>query len=223
MRGHRVAPLFVLFALVVGASLAACAAPESDGARPDPTQCASCHTPEYQGARDHAGVKPTTCGICHAQSGWHPSRIDHPWPLEGAHAKVKCEGCHGGEPTVFRGTPKACIGCHQKDFDHGVRKLAKHASFSATCTECHTLEKWVPTLPEPPVEDAGAREPEIEAGAPPVVVDAGHAAPPKKKTPPHVPTSSPTWTAAPTSTWTSAPTTQPTNKPPDVHTGASRR
>lgn len=119
-------------AIVVAAAFA-CRTEERVGAdhhgkKDDPNRCATCHTDEFQRAKHppHAGARPTTCGACHVQSAWKPWRVDHPWyELTGAHLKaaqdkelagaekgVKCFWCHHGDPPVFHGAPKTCVGCH---------------------------------------------------------------------------------------------------------------
>ena len=107
-------------------------------------ECVTCHMPEYRATKHppHAGVKPTTCGVCHTQDGWSPSVLVHEWPLTGAHVKLDCFACHKGTPTVFRGTPGKCVGCHRDDFDRS--DFPGHADFPTTCADCHTTTKWKP-------------------------------------------------------------------------------
>ena len=66
-------------------------------------RCASCHLPEYLAADHplHRGVKPTTCATCHTQESFHPMRLEHSFPLDGAHAKADCFACHSGAAPVF--------------------------------------------------------------------------------------------------------------------------
>jgi hypothetical protein len=94
----------------------------------------------------HVGQKPTTCGVCHTQDDWHPSVLNHPWALTGAHAKSDaCFECHKGDPPEFRGTPKACFGCHAADYQRGPNHVAAH--FPTTCESCHSTTAWKPLLP----------------------------------------------------------------------------
>ena len=63
--------------LLLVASSAACASSAvSEAGNGGQPACVSCHMPEYLSAAHHPGKKPTECGVCHAQEGWHPSRLD---------------------------------------------------------------------------------------------------------------------------------------------------
>ncbi len=127
----------------------ACSSPDATLAKPeaDPQACASCHMDEFSRVRNpvHVGAKPTTCCVCHTQDDWHPSVLNHSWPLTGAHAKADaCFECHKGEPAVFRGTPKLCFGCHAADYQRGPGHVANH--FPTTCEGCHSSNAWKPIL-----------------------------------------------------------------------------
>ena len=154
----------VLCAAVLGASAAAglgCSTPSGGAAsghhRDDPNRCATCHMPDYLATKKpmHPGAKPTTCGVCHASTSWHPSHLDHPfWALTGAHEKTTCFDCHRGTPPAFKGTSKVCVDCHRADFDGA--KFPGHSTFALTCANCHTTTAWKPaTSPAPPT--AGKR------------------------------------------------------------------
>ena len=119
------------------------------GAHPEQTAqaagtCASCHLPEYQRAKNppHAGVRPTACAVCHTQQAWRPSVFDHPYPLLGAHAKARCTACHVGQPPVYAGTSKRCVGCHRDDYDRS--EYPGHDRFATTCDDCHSTTAWKP-------------------------------------------------------------------------------
>ena len=83
--------------------------------------CISCHETERKSAVNppHESL-PTTCQDCHSEGHWVPAELSfgHPWPLEGAHARSLCANCHVGEPPVYQGTPRVCVGCHQSDYDN---------------------------------------------------------------------------------------------------------
>ncbi|MGZ5969465.1 MAG: cytochrome c3 family protein, partial [Polyangiales bacterium] len=101
-------------------------------------ECARCHLPEFSSAPKHAGVKPTTCSICHSEESWHPTVTRHPWALTGAHEKTPCFDCHVGNPPVYHGTSKKCVDCHRKDYDRGHRK----EDVATTCADCHSTDSW---------------------------------------------------------------------------------
>lgn len=189
---------------VLLACLAACA-PRPDDGRASVTDagdagvrahtelnCIECHAAEYKGARHHQSERPTTCAVCHAQTRWHPTHVDHPWPLDGAHEKAKCFSCHEGEPAHYRDTPTECVRCHQKDYD----KAPNHAGrFPTTCQTCHTTTAWKPTLPhewhaEP--HPAPSTTPAPPPSAAPSAAASSAKAPPKPKTPPKKPPKKPT-------------------------------
>ena len=111
--------------------------------------CASCHLSDFEVTSHppHTGVRPQTCGVCHSTDSWHPDRLMHEWPLQGAHAKANCFACHSGKPPQFEGTSKDCISCHQAAKDKANATVAHHQSFPTTCEECHTTNAWKPTLP----------------------------------------------------------------------------
>jgi hypothetical protein len=147
--------------LGTGAFLAACSSPGETLAKvdDDPQACASCHMDDFSRVRKppHIGQKPTTCGICHKQADWHPSILNHSWPLTGAHANAaSCFECHKGDPPEFRGTPKLCFGCHAADYQRGPDHVTDH--YPTTCEVCHSTAAWKPILasakvpPKTPVE-----------------------------------------------------------------------
>lgn len=109
------------------------------------TQCISCHAKEYTSAVTHPNHRTagfgTNCGQCHATFAWKPARVNHNlyWPLLGAHLRVQCSQCHTGNR--YKGTPKDCMSCHQKDFTR-----AGHTSptYSSNCLDCHSMTAWKP-------------------------------------------------------------------------------
>jgi Cytochrome c7 and related cytochrome c len=100
-----------------------------------PQQCAACH-------RDpHAGRLGNTCERCHTTAGFkNVASFDHDktrFPLRGAHAREKCETCHG--PNRVLKFPKfaKCSDCH-RDVHAG--------QFGARdCANCHTVETFRPS------------------------------------------------------------------------------
>jgi hypothetical protein len=202
---------------LVLALLAACGSSASLEVDPAPTtgkagRCATCHLADFQSARNHPGEKPTTCAVCHTQSGWHPSRLDHAWPLTGAHAKAEsCFECHKGEPPVFEGTKKACVDCHESDYEKAPEHVARH--FPTTCQECHGTAAWKPLLPgasAPPAAPAQTEVPSEPSPAEPTAKPSSTAKPPPRPAPSHAPSAAPT-------------PSRPPSPPPDVTTHPSPR
>lgn len=140
----------LLLSLLACAALAACeagSAPQKGG------ECATCHMPEYQSATTplHVGTKPTTCGVCHSQDGWHPNAtpIHHEWwPLTGKHPNAECSWCHKGSPTTMKGPSKDCVSCHKPEYDESP--YPGHQTFPTKCAECHTTNAFKPATQYPP-------------------------------------------------------------------------
>lgn len=218
-------------ACAAGALSGACGSPSpstsaQDSATPAPLRCAECHEPEFTTTvrPPHAGARPATCGVCHTQSSWHGTRIDHPfWVLTGAHARaaedrqlagdesqVKCFWCHRGDPATWVHLRTDCIACHEED----RRDVTKpdHTSFPETCESCHSTEAWKPaTKKETPLAPSAApaeTAPPPTHGAQEAASARSAAAPPA-----HAPSPSPAPVKPP-------PAVAPR---PDVTTKASRR
>lgn len=107
--------------------------------------CSTCHASDFLSAAQplHAGVISTECAECHGNTRWAPARgSNHSWLLDGAHAATACNACHVGEPTVYEGTPGACLDCHGDERDQ-VREPS-HADFSDDCQSCHGTLAWQP-------------------------------------------------------------------------------
>lgn len=176
-----------------------CAAKGAPAADEAPEACAACHLPEFRSARRHEGVKPTTCAACHGRERWHPAKLRHEWPLDGAHAKAGCFDCHTGDPPLFRGLKRACVDCHRDDYD----RAKNHKRFATTCEDCHTTEAWKTLQPHrhaaasasPPPSAAPSIAPSASAPAP----SAAPSAAPKPRPVP-VPRPTPTPTSKPTPT-----------------------
>jgi hypothetical protein len=138
-----------------------------------PQECVGCHQADYDNspAPGHDAF-PTTCEGCHSTEQWAPalSTLEHPWPLEGAHAQATCLACHVGDPPLYEGTPSDCVGCHQADYDNST--FPGHEAFPTTCEGCHTNDKWVPARFEHawPLEGAHAQAAcaSCHTGSPPV-------------------------------------------------------
>jgi cell division septation protein DedD len=224
----------VASALAIAAALGACStSPLGEVEPPKGTgrsgACYTCHAPEFRRARHHEGEKPITCAVCHGDASWRPASVEHAWPLDGAHAKVKCFACHVGEPRVFVGTQKDCIDCHRDDYEGAPRHRAK--GFSTECLDCHTNVGWKPLAPGRGHERAPAPSASASS-APSASASSVPSAKPTSAPRPTAPTATPTPkpTAAPTPTPTPTPTPRPTVAPtstptvvPDVTSRPSRR
>lgn len=108
-----------------------------------PEQCIACH-------RDvHAAQFPKgSCSTCHTLTSFADLKFDHQkdskYPLEGAHAKVACDACHGADAKgVVRYKPleTTCAGCHA---DVHVGQFGKKGQASAACERCHDTVKFKP-------------------------------------------------------------------------------
>lgn len=187
-----------------------CSAKGNGKVDPPSARCASCHLPEFQSTTHppHPGVRPTTCGVCHGETGWHPARSPflHSFPLAGGHAKPACFACHTGATPQFEGTARECVACHQRDQGAANAKVARHDTFPGTCDTCHTINAWKPTLPHDAAFTEPLSEPE-STPVPPSVSAPGSAHATSKKPP--ASTTRPS--TAPKKTWT-----------PDQVSGASR-
>jgi hypothetical protein len=112
-------------------------------------RCGDCHAdPHAEGF-----ARGRDCGVCHGEAGFSasfapdaPAGFDHAadagFPLEGRHAAVACEGCHGPERWTAgrraslppgRGVPRDCAGCHE---DPHAKALGSR------CTTCHDARAW---------------------------------------------------------------------------------
>ncbi|RPI28943.1 MAG: hypothetical protein EHM61_03370, partial [Acidobacteria bacterium] len=111
------------------------------------SDCASCHTDDYDEARDpehKATGFPRNCESCHSTTTWEGSQFDHDvrtrFPLTGGHKPIKCADCH--ENGQFVGTPADCASCHTDDFDKAVDPKHAAAGFSRDCVSCHNTASW---------------------------------------------------------------------------------
>jgi hypothetical protein len=80
----------------------------------------------------HEGLLGKQCTKCHTSGTWDALFFEHTrYPLDGEHAQVKCDGCHGTDKK-FRGTPRTCgdARCHARDDVHG-------GSLGKSCNRCH--------------------------------------------------------------------------------------
>ncbi|MEZ5059156.1 MAG: hypothetical protein R2879_19135, partial [Saprospiraceae bacterium] len=116
-----------------------------------PTDCASCHTPDFNSTinPDHNQLNlPMDCATCHTtEPDWFPATFpihNDFYPLNGAHAAIanNCAACHNGD---YTNTPNTCAGCHQEDYDQTTNPDHGALMFSSDCTTCHTESAWIPS------------------------------------------------------------------------------
>ena len=109
-------------------------------------RCESCHDNPH-GSQFAKEMKKDGCSACHSPLDWHTPKIDHrSWPLTGAHAGAPCARCHTpsaadrkhGKGGSYRGTPRACSGCHQ-DVHLGQFRLSKPVK---GCAVCHDTSRF---------------------------------------------------------------------------------
>lgn len=134
--------------------------PGSD--KPKFARCLDCHTDPHAGTATLLG-KPADCAACHDVAGWKPptySVADHAksaYPLEAAHARAACEGCHtkaestpvnlkalGKALVVLRPKRSACVDCHADPHAGRFRPGGARAK-ADDCRACHALEAWRPS------------------------------------------------------------------------------
>ena len=110
------------------------------------TDCTPCHASPHR-----AGAVNGACTTCHDAAGWKKSLekpFDHGrtrYPLEGAHAKVKCLSCHAMAPgrtfdAVFLRSFGRCADCHEDRHDGAFVK-----SYGNDCAPCHTVRAYSPS------------------------------------------------------------------------------
>jgi hypothetical protein len=112
-----------------------------------PTDCVSCHLPDYQKTTNPNHVTaafPTTCQTCHTTVQWSGAKFDHntftKFALTGAHVNTPCASCHVGGK--YAGTPTTCSGCHLAKFQATTNPNHVAAGFPTDCSICHTTIQW---------------------------------------------------------------------------------
>jgi hypothetical protein len=132
-----------VFPLVGQHAQAACATCHRNNLfRGTPRECVGCHQENFNRttAPNHVAAGfPTTCENCHRPSdtsfrgaGFNHAQV---FTLVGRHAQAACTTCHRN--SVFRGTPRDCIGCHQEDYNRTTAPNHASAGFSTACESCH--------------------------------------------------------------------------------------
>ncbi len=133
--------------------------------RPAFGTCSTCHGDDH-GGQLRARPGKGECAECHAVTGWKPSRFGVEahrtltLPLEGRHAAIDCQACHGAERKglrpltppgplgkgrfAFTAIETGCVACHLDP--HAGRFEAKGARPAARgCQSCHNATAFAPT------------------------------------------------------------------------------
>ena len=130
------------------------------GPKPAFAKCGDCHRDAHAGQTKHLGVA-LDCGACHNVTGFHPSTLtvaDHEatgYPLQGAHARAACEGCHGRQPASasaslgpalvpLHPSHAECTDCHA-DPHRGRFSSGGPRARNGGCTTCHGMEHFAPS------------------------------------------------------------------------------
>jgi hypothetical protein len=102
-----------------------------------PTQCVDCHVEDDV----HASGLGLDCGLCHNPVDWQRWTFDHAaqaeFGLEGAHARLGCDGCHRSAVRMAEEIvlPRTCGGCHRGDDIH-------RGEFGFDCARCHATTSF---------------------------------------------------------------------------------
>ena len=115
-----------------------------------PTDCASCHTTDFNQTvnpnHNTLGLS-TDCASCHTtEPEWNPATFDNHndyYALNGAHAAIAsdCATCHNGD---YNNTPNTCVGCHQDEYNQTNNPSHTALNFSTDCASCHSENAWEP-------------------------------------------------------------------------------
>jgi hypothetical protein len=109
-----------------------------------PSRCYDCHWIRRQDDRYRLQLG-AQCDTCHRPAGWTSVQFQHVavsggFQLAGRHASVPCTSCHVNN--VYKGTPRDCAGCHQKDLLKTVSPNHLAAGFPTSCDTCHGPTTW---------------------------------------------------------------------------------
>ncbi len=134
--------------------------------------CDGCHHAEYAATTDppHAAAGYSTdCASCHqVVANWAGAVANHPTTpiaLTGVHSEnlLQCTQCHTTSP--YSTVPQTCDGCHHSEYVSAKDPDHVAASFSTTCTTCHSLvANWAGATfnhPQSPIALTGAHSPNL--------------------------------------------------------------
>ncbi len=101
------------------------------------------HTPKAGGLLPFsfgqlAAAPNDPCTGCHTLQDFVTQKYDHAgadFALVGMHTGVSCANCHTGKPTVLKGLPLDCFGCHAADDHH-------NGANGTNCAQCHSPTGW---------------------------------------------------------------------------------
>ena len=132
-----------IFALVGNHAQATCATCHTNNVyRGTPRDCVGCHRAAYDRTTtpNHASAGfSTQCESCHQASAtsFRGAAFNHNsvFALAGRHATAACTTCHAN--SVYRGTPRTCVGCHLSNYDRTTSPSHRSAGFPTTCESCH--------------------------------------------------------------------------------------
>lgn len=125
LRGRHVGPLCV----ECHSSVEVGTAQERIGLKGASAECASCHDDIHLG--QFVSEQGTAeCQRCHGVEDWRASLFDHQtdssYPLDGAHSRSPCDGCHKTETrdqqifVRYKPVPTACEACHGGEIPAGL-------------------------------------------------------------------------------------------------------
>jgi len=106
-------------------------------------ECSACHEDVH---RSRLGPSCSRCHVTKSFRAVDRESFAHDrtgYPLEGRHARVACEKCHGGagRETVRRPRHERCADCHAEGHGRQLADLANHDD----CASCHRVQGWKPS------------------------------------------------------------------------------
>lgn len=88
----------------------------------------------------HLGKMGNTCGDCHGQTAWVPTKFKHnqtAFRLTGAHRYVECRACHVNQ--IYQGLPNDCAFCHSAS---KISNAYHNSAAIEDCGDCHSSISW---------------------------------------------------------------------------------
>lgn len=139
---------------------ASCHDPKTAGGKtPRYAACGDCHRDAHAGQATLAG-RPADCAACHEVAGYVPSTFTAEahartsYPLDGAHARAACDGCHarradavaalGPAKVVMRPATARCEDCHA-DPHRGRFAAGGARPRERGCLGCHDMGAFRPS------------------------------------------------------------------------------